>query len=377
MAHVNGSPLCRYRKRKLTSLSRKKIGLSGRISGALRTVASSESKDSEWVVLGDSDSNPTRKIAGQEANAFFSYADTIWEWEQHKVNYVVAGAGPPVILIHGFGANLRHFRRNIPVLAQSHTVYAIDLLGFGKSDKPIGFDFSMERWRDLVACFIEQIVQEPVVLVGNSIGSLISLMVAAESPMQKGLPSTGVRGIVLLNCAGGMNSKFIMESPLENDDPKYKLFSPLFWLVDRILSTRFIAEPLFNNVKTEENIRQVLKNVYVNTAAVDDELVDLFIAPSLDVGAFETFTNILTGEPGPRPEVVARSVKCPMCIVWGPPDVVTDLEGPIGKFFRELSEKSGPEVELKLVDTGHCPHDDDPETVNSIIKDFLDNRLLN
>lgn len=45
--------------------------------------------------------------------------------------------GPPILLIHGFGASVGHFRKNIPVLAgEGYRVYAIDLLGFGASDKP-------------------------------------------------------------------------------------------------------------------------------------------------------------------------------------------------------------------------------------------------
>lgn len=55
-------------------------------------------------------------------------------------------------------------------------MYAIDLLGFGESEKaPI--DYSMELWRDLILDFMSEYVKEPVVLVGNSIGSLAALMV--------------------------------------------------------------------------------------------------------------------------------------------------------------------------------------------------------
>lgn len=40
--------------------------------------------------------------------------------------------------------------RNIPTLAQSHTVYTIDLLGFGASDKPAGFQYTMETWAQVI-----------------------------------------------------------------------------------------------------------------------------------------------------------------------------------------------------------------------------------
>ncbi len=55
-------------------------------------------------------------------------------------------------------------------------VYAIDLLGFGASDKP-PLAYSTELWRDQVLDFLAEFVDAPAVLVGNSIGSLVSLMV--------------------------------------------------------------------------------------------------------------------------------------------------------------------------------------------------------
>jgi pimeloyl-ACP methyl ester carboxylesterase len=81
-------------------------------------------------------------------------------------------------------------------------VFAIDLLGFGGSAKPI-LDYNTGLWRDLVKDFLAEFVKEPAVLVGNSLGSLICLEVAAASP------EASVGGLVLLNCAGGMNNKAV------------------------------------------------------------------------------------------------------------------------------------------------------------------------
>jgi pimeloyl-ACP methyl ester carboxylesterase len=55
-------------------------------------------------------------------------------------------------------------------------VYAIDLLGFGRSDKPL-LDYSTELWRDQLLDFLAEFIDRPAVLIGNSIGSLVSLMV--------------------------------------------------------------------------------------------------------------------------------------------------------------------------------------------------------
>ena len=59
-----------------------------------------------------------------------------WLWEGHNIRYSVTGTGKPLLLIHGFGACIGHWSKNIPVLANAgYKVYAIDLLGIGGSDK--------------------------------------------------------------------------------------------------------------------------------------------------------------------------------------------------------------------------------------------------
>ena len=85
-----------------------------------------------------------------------------WEFQGHKVNYIDVGNDsdvkkPPLLLIHGFGASIYHWRYNIPILARDYHVYAIDLLGFGLSDKPI-IDYSAELWRDQALAFIKEVV---------------------------------------------------------------------------------------------------------------------------------------------------------------------------------------------------------------------------
>ncbi|CAN6333035.1 unnamed protein product [Urochloa humidicola] len=187
---------------------------------------------------------------------------TTWTWRGMRVNYLARGQGPPVLLIHGFGASVAHWRRNIGVLSESYTVYAIDLLGFGASDKPPGFSYTMETWAELILDFLEDVVKRPAVLVGNSVGSLACVIAAAESNRDV------VRGLVLLNCAGGMNNKAIV------DDWRIKLLLPLLWLIDFLLKQRPIALALFERVKGRDNLKDILLSVYGNKDAVDDELVE-------------------------------------------------------------------------------------------------------
>lgn len=72
--------------------------------------------------------------------------------------------------MHGFGAFLEHFRDNIDKIADmGHRVWAITLVGFGKSEKP-NVKYSELFWSELLRDFIVDIVREPVHLLGNSIG---------------------------------------------------------------------------------------------------------------------------------------------------------------------------------------------------------------
>lgn len=153
-----------------------------------------------------------------------------------KVNRVtdatmqVAGCGDPVVLIHGFGANCTQWRKTIAAVSQEHKVwmsslpctcnsslmhtisrlshvqvYAIDLLGFGGSEKaPI--DYSIELWAEQVRDFCQEFAQTPVTLVGNSIGSLVSL--EAARMMESDPNDSGVKGLALINCAGEFSRQY-------------------------------------------------------------------------------------------------------------------------------------------------------------------------
>ncbi|KAL8482491.1 hypothetical protein ACS0TY_028605 [Phlomoides rotata] len=290
-----------------------------------------------------------------------------WVWRGYNINYFVypeengdaATMKPPLLLVHGFGASIAHWRRNIPTLAQSHTVYTIDLLGFGASDKPAGFQYTMEVWAQLILDFLDEVVQRPTVLLGNSVGSLACVIAAAESSRSL------VRGIVLLNCAGGMNNKAIV------DDWRIKLLLPLLWLFDFLLNQRGIASFLFDRVTQRENLRNVLLSVYGNKESVDDDLVEIIRKPALGEGALDAFVSIVTGPPGPNPVQLIPKITMPVLVLWGDQDPFTPIDGPVGKFFSSLPARSS-NVNLFLLEgVGHCPHDDRPDLVHEKLLPWL------
>jgi len=103
-----------------------------------------------------------------------------------------------IVLVHGFGGSIEYWRRLIPALStEGYTVHAFDLLGLGLSEKP-QIEYSIELWAEQVTDFVKTLGTENVVLVGNSFGSLISLVSATK---------LRPKGIVMLNCAVGMNNK--------------------------------------------------------------------------------------------------------------------------------------------------------------------------
>ena len=292
-------------------------------------------------------------------------------WQGHKVAYRESGSkeGPCVLLIHGFGVSGFQYR---DIELPNHRVFSIDLIGFGFSSKPSRVDFSMEFWRDQIANFVSEVVKEPVALVGNSIGSLAAVHVASETPEL-------VKGICLINCAGGMNNK-VKQMPGDFDGFawQYKLVGPIFKVVlaiiDTILKIEPIATKIFDNVRSEESVRNALAGVYKNPARVDDALVKSICQAAENEGALACFVNILTGNPGPRPEELMNDVTCPIFIIWGSEDRITPLDFPLGKYFQNLPQTRTGQRKTSFIELkgqGHCLQDDTPEEVNRLLLNWF------
>ncbi|MGK7913660.1 MAG: alpha/beta fold hydrolase [Synechococcus sp.] len=278
-----------------------------------------------------------------------------WEWQGYSIRYAVIGTGTPLVLLHGFGASIFHWRKNIAVLADAgYCVHAIDLLGFGGSDKP-AIEYSMELWRDLVADYWEEFIREPTVFVGNSIGALLSLMLVTHQPERSA-------GAVLLNCAGGLNHR-----------PSELLF-PLRVVMgtfEKAVNSEVVGPWLFDRVRQKHRIRGTLKQVYGNRTAVTDDLVDAIYEPASDPGAQKVFAAILRADPGPTPEELLPQVNCPLLVLWGEADPWTPIQR--GRQYASYSDR----VEfVSLPKTGHCPHDERPELVNPLILHWLSQHRL-
>lgn len=97
------------------------------------------------------------------------------------VEYLVAGRGSPVLLLHGTADSAHSWRWTMPFLASAHTLYAPSLPGFGASDKP-HFDYSPASLTAFVVSLLDQLDLKRVRVIGHSLGGLIAVHLALRHP---------------------------------------------------------------------------------------------------------------------------------------------------------------------------------------------------
>lgn len=98
------------------------------------------------------------------------------------LRYLQEGAGPPLVLMHTARSQLDYFQRLIPLLRDCYTVYAVDLPGHGWSTIRCDAVYSEPLFRAAIKAFVQALDLVGVTLVGDSIGAVLSLTVAAELP---------------------------------------------------------------------------------------------------------------------------------------------------------------------------------------------------
>ncbi len=276
-----------------------------------------------------------------------------WTWRNHRIAYTVAGEGKPIVLIHGFGASIGHWRKNMPVLAENgHRVFALDLLGFGGSDKP-PLDYTVELWQEQLRDFWTTHINEPTVFVGNSIGGLLTLMVMANYPDM-------AAGGIIINCAGGLNHR-----PDELNLP-LRLIMGLF---TQIVSSPLTGKFIFDAIRQKPRIRRTLYQVYRDREAVTDELVEMLYQPSCEVGARQVFASVLTAPPGPKPADLLSQIQQPLLVLWGTDDPWTPITG--ASIYQERVKNDPKTQFFPIPQAGHCPHDENPIMVNQLILNWL------
>ncbi len=288
--------------------------------------------------------------------------DWVWRGWQTRFTFIRAkrsnSSNPPIVLIHGFGAAIEHWRKNIPVLRENYTVYAIDLLGFGASRKA-ATDYSINLWVEQLHDFWQTFIGIPAILIGNSIGSLIALTAAATYPEM-------ARGISML----ALPDLSLQQEMI----PK--------WLqpIERISKTIIASSPLplliFQLLRRKTTIGKWVKLAYYDRAAITEELVDILAIPPQDEGSTRAFSGLFTGATkssfAPPAKLLLPKLKIPMLLVWGSQDRVVPPR--VGKInVAQKFASFNPQIDLvELERAGHCPHDECPDRFNRIILDWLE-----
>lgn len=317
--------------------------------------------------------------------AIASLPGTHWQWQGHNIYYVHAQTDsvieeqpsgddklglnktgiskPALLLIHGFGASTDHWRKNITELQHDFDVWAIDLLGFGRSGKP-DIAYSAEVWQSQIENFIAEVMGRPAVLAGNSLGGYTSLCVAAGA-------SEWVKGVVLLNSAGPFSNPDDEAASNQELSVATRIKQSLGKRIKNIILHPIPSFLVFQYTRRRSTIRKTLEKVYLDSSAVTDQLVEDIYRPSCDPGAAKVFASVFKAKRGEPVNALLQKLSCPLLMIWGEGDPWMDTRER-GAKFREYY----PSLTEHYVQAGHCPHDEIPQQVNTLIKDWIFNGVL-
>lgn len=263
----------------------------------------------------------------------------------HYLDY--GGQGRPALLVHGLGGNALNWMAVAPRIAESYRVFAIDLAGFGQTplfhrSAAVGANTA------LVHDFIERIVGEPVLLVGNSMGGHIAILEAAEHP-------DAVAALVLVDAAV--------------PGARLRRAEPMMMGALAALSLPGLGQAIFDRrirrFEPEELVRQTLRLVCADASRVDPAVVAAHVTLTAErahlgrqnTRAFvQAFRSIGYRVADPRFWAKLRRVQAPALIIHGRLDRIVPLSASL-----ELKRRR-PDWKLEVIEgVGHVPMLEAPE----------------
>lgn len=248
-----------------------------------------------------------------------------------KVQYVEAGAGPTVILLHGLGGSWQSWHFNIGALAEKYHVVALDQIGFGKSDKPF-VNYRIRTYVDFLDQFCKQLKIERATLVGNSMGGWIAAMFTASFPDR-------VDKLVLEDAAG-------YAPPKDFDTSVFYGLNPT----------------------TRAGMKILIAKVFYSKAFQTDAFIDQSIAARLAAGDGYTINSItesiIRGED--YLDDIVKKIKRPTLLIWGRQDGLV----PLAEGERFNKDIAGSKM-IVIEECGHVPNLEKPGEFNAAVLKFL------
>jgi pimeloyl-ACP methyl ester carboxylesterase len=256
--------------------------------------------------------------------------------KNRRVHIKVKGNQEPLFLIHGSQMNLYDWRYNMDYLSEYFTVYAVDMIGSGFTDKPKE-SYSPQYYADFILDLLDYYKIEKASFIGSSWGG------------------GHVFHFCLLN--PDRVNRLVMSSPSG--------YGHQTTLLERFLKIKILGElvMLLGNNKT---IEYELKTMFVNKAMVDKRLIHSVFKPIYMKGGMRAVLSSYRKEDFSFVNKNLEKIKAPVLIVWGHQDQVHSFEK-MEKMKNRLEKASLAVIE----NSGHLPHEEKAAVFNEIALSFL------
>lgn len=255
-----------------------------------------------------------------------------YAWRLGEVSYQVIGEGRPLLLVHSFGPghDSEEWRAVAEILAQDNRVFAVDLLGWGLSDRP-SITYDGELYIELLRDFLVDIVGERAVLVTAGLSAAYAVQIAVDFP-------EAVAALALVTPAG---------IELHGEEPDLKDA-----LVYGLLRLPVIGTSALNIYTSRASIQHHLRReIYAAPERVDATLVEHHHTSSHQAGSHSALAAYLCGYLNHQIKEILPRISVPMWIAWGDRATAPSIES------ADLWIRQVPSAELEVFnDTGNLPH---------------------
>lgn len=261
--------------------------------------------------------------------------------------YEECGAGRPIVLIHGLGANLCAWRKLKP-LSESFRLIMVDLKGFGRSPKPEASDYSIFGHAADICRLIKRLGLKDAVLAGNSFGGGVSLVTALR--LKEAAPEA-IGGLILIGSVG-------YPQPLS-----------IFF---KVMKTPVLGPVALGVIPPRLLAHLFLRQAYFDPKKIEKSVVEDYARPLGFSGAKKAMSNTVRALDHDGIEDVTKrynELDIPVLLIWGRHDVITPL------WVGQRLQKDIPGADLKIIEgCGHVPQEESPEPTLRFIRDFLGNK---